>query len=153
MSTLLDRASDLAPDLVALRRDLHRHPELAFHEVRTAGIVAERLESLGYRVRRGVGITGVVGELPGEAGAPVVALRADMDALPIQEGNEFEYRSTVPGVMHACGHDAHTSMLLSAARLLSDLHAAGELGPGASARALRAGRHCAETPAGPDLPG
>src|SRR5512146_3182146 len=130
MSTLLDRASALAPDLVALRRALHRHPELAFQEVRTAGIVAERLEALGYRIRRGVGITVVVAALPGgggPAGGPTIALRADMDALPIQETNEFEHRSSVPGLMHACGHDAHTSMLLAAARLLADLRAAGEL--------------------------
>ncbi len=129
MSTLLDRASALAPDLVATRRDFHRHPELAFLEVRTAGIVAERLDALGYQVRRGVGVTGVVADLPSGDG-PIVALRADMDALPIQEANELEHRSMVPGVMHACGHDAHTSMLLTGARLLADLRSAGALGAG-----------------------
>lgn len=130
MSTLIDRASALAPDLVALRRDLHRHPELAFQEFRTAGIVADRLESLGFRVWRNVGITGVVGELSGDSGAPIVALRADMDALPIQEANDFDFRSAVPGVMHACGHDTHTSMLLTGARMLAELHGAGALGRG-----------------------
>lgn len=129
MSTLLDRASALADELVAVRRDLHRHPELAFQEVRTAGIAAERLEALGYVIRRGVGRTGVVAELPGARG-PVVALRADMDALPIHEGNDHDFCSTVPGVMHACGHDAHVSMLLGAARVLADLRAAGDLPEG-----------------------
>ena len=106
MSTILERAAALAPALVALRRDLHRHPELAFHELRTAATAAARLEELGYRLRRNVGITGVVAELPGAGPGPTVALRTDLDALPIQEANDVEYRSTVPGVMHACGHDA-----------------------------------------------
>ena len=139
MRTLLDHASALAPDLVAVRRDLHRHPELAFREHRTAGIAAERVEALGYAVRRGVGRTGVVAELggggAGPGGGPIVALRTDMDALPIQEDSDAEYRSTVPGVMHACGHDAHVSMMLGAARLLAELRRAGEL-PGGTVRLL-----------------
>ncbi len=99
------------------------HPELGFHETRTAALVAEVLSSLGYRVRTGVGRTGVVGERG--AGPPIVAIRADMDALPIQEANDVPYASTVPGVMHACGHDAHTAIALGVATLL-----AGEAFPG-----------------------
>ncbi len=125
MQTLLDRANTFADELIALRRELHRHPELSFQEQRTASLIAERLRQLGFRVRTGVGRTGVVAEI-GERG-PVVALRADMDALPIQETNNHEYRSTVPGVMHACGHDAHMTMLTGAARLLADAARAGTL--------------------------
>ncbi len=118
MTTLLRRAAAFEPELVELRRDLHRHPELAFAETRTARVAAERVAALGFRTTTGVGRTGVVAEL-GEC-EPVVALRADMDALPIQEANDVAYRSTVPGVMHACGHDAHVAMLVGAARLLSE---------------------------------
>lgn len=125
----LQRARGFHEDLVALRRDLHRNPELSFQEYRTAAQVAARLEALGYRVRRGVGITGVVGEL-GTGGGPVVAVRADMDALPIHEEGEHEYRSQVPGVMHACGHDAHVAALVGAARLLAEDFRAGRLPPG-----------------------
>lgn len=118
MGPLVERARAFAGELVELRRDLHRHPELAFRETRTAAAAAEHAERLGFRVRRGVGRTGVVAELGG--GGPVVALRADMDALPIQEAGDVEYRSTVAGVMHACGHDAHVAMLVGAARLLAE---------------------------------
>ena len=100
-----------------MRRRLHRQPELAFREERTAEVVAARAAEIGFRVRRNVGRTGVVAEIG--TGAPVIALRADMDALPIQEENDADYRSTQPGVMHACGHDAHMSMLLGAARLIA----------------------------------
>ena len=114
-------------ELVATRRDLHAHPELAFAEHRTAALVAERLRSLGYEVRTGVGRTGVVGVLSGTAGADrtgerrerTVLLRADMDALPIQEASEVAYRSTFPGAMHACGHDAHVAIGLGVARRLA----------------------------------
>lgn len=129
MARLLDRALHFEPELIAIRRDLHRHPELAFAEVRTAGIVADRVAALGFDVRRGVGRTGVVAELRNGDG-PVVALRADMDALPIQEANEVDYASTVPGVMHACGHDAHVAGLIGAARLLVECRDRGELPPG-----------------------
>jgi amidohydrolase len=115
--------------LIALRRDLHRHPELSFRENRTAGIAAERMRHLGWQVRTGVGRTGVVAELHHGEG-PVVALRADMDALPIQEESEAEYRSSVPGVMHACGHDAHVSMLVGAGAVLTALQARRELPAG-----------------------
>ncbi len=113
---------ELAPDMVAMRRDLHEHPELAFEEVRTSGIVAQRLRTLGLEVQTGIAKTGVVGLLRGGASKPsakTIAIRADMDALPIHELNEVDYRSTVDGKMHACGHDGHTSILLAVADILS----------------------------------
>jgi amidohydrolase len=110
---------ELVPDMIATRRDLHEHPELAFEEVRTSGIVAGRLRALGLEVRTGVAKTGVVGTLKGgKPGAKTLAIRADMDALPIHELNEIDYRSTVDGKMHACGHDGHTSILLAVADIL-----------------------------------
>jgi amidohydrolase len=112
---------ELVPDMIAMRRDLHEHPELAFEEVRTSGIVAQRLRTLGLEVQTGVAKTGVVGLLHGGAskpGAKTIAIRADMDALPIYEMNEINYRSTIDGKMHACGHDGHTSILLAVADLL-----------------------------------
>src|SRR5215469_975421 len=113
---------ELVPGLVAMRRDLHEHPELAFEEVRTSGIVAQRLRTLGLEVQTGIAKTGVVGLLRGEASkhdAKTIAIRADMDALPIHELNEIDYRSQVDGKMHACGHDGHTSVLLAVADILS----------------------------------
>jgi len=104
------------PALVATRRDLHEHPEVGFEERRTSGIVAERLRGLGYEVRPGVGQTGVVGLRSG-AGRCVL-VRADMDALPVEEANEIPYRSRVPGKMHACGHDGHVAIGLEVARRL-----------------------------------
>lgn len=106
-------------DLVAWRRDFHRHPELAFEEVRTAGIVADELNKLGLEVQTGIGKTGVVAILEGATDGPTVLWRADMDALPVEEANEVEYVSTVPGKMHACGHDGHTAIGLGIARLLT----------------------------------
>ena len=132
--TLLERAATFEPELIALRRHFHRHPELAFQETKTAAECAARVEALGYEVRRNVGRTGVVAELRNGAG-PTVALRADMDALPIQEQNDVDYRSSVPGVMHACGHDAHMTILIGAARLLKEAHTRGEL-PGGTVRLL-----------------
>jgi amidohydrolase len=127
--TLLERAGALAEELTEIRRDIHANPELSFQERRTAGLVAERLRRLGYAVRTDVGITGVIGELKSGEG-PTVALRADMDALPIQESNEVPYRSRNDGVMHACGHDAHVTCLLGAARLLAEAARAGDLPTG-----------------------
>ncbi|MDJ0521517.1 MAG: amidohydrolase [Planctomycetota bacterium] len=105
-------------ELVATRRDLHAHPELKYEEHRTAGLVAERLSGLGYEPRAGVGRTGVTTLLEGPEPGPCVLLRADMDALPLQERNEVPYASRHDGVMHACGHDGHTAMALGAARIL-----------------------------------
>jgi amidohydrolase len=113
----LHEAEELKPTLVELRRRLHRRPELGFRETETARLVAETLSSLGLQVETGVGKTGVVGHLGNEG--PTIAIRADMDALPIQEQNDVPYASQVPGVMHACGHDGHTAMALGAAMLLS----------------------------------
>ncbi|RZS56914.1 hippurate hydrolase [Sphaerotilus mobilis] len=111
-------------EFIALRRDIHQHPELAFDEHRTAALVAERLQAWGYAVERGVGGTGVVGTLVrGDAcapGAKRLGLRADMDALPIQEASGVAWASARPGLMHACGHDGHTAMLLAAARTLAE---------------------------------
>jgi amidohydrolase len=106
--------------LIATRRDLHRNPELGFQEVRTAGIVAERLRAAGYEVQTGIAETGVVGTLRGGAGeGPTLLLRADMDALPIQEECSHEFVSTQAGVMHACGHDAHVAIGLAVADRLA----------------------------------
>lgn len=107
--------------LVALRRDLHAHPELAFEETRTAGIVAAELSRLGIPHRTGVGRTGVLGIIDGARPGPTLAIRADMDALPIHEATGLDFASTVPGKMHACGHDIHTSTLLGVAEVLSGL--------------------------------
>ncbi len=114
---MLKRAKEIQEKLVAYRHDFHQFPEVGFTEIRTSTKVAEVLASLGCRVRKNVGKTGVVGEL-GE-GLPIIAIRADMDALPLQEDNQVEYSSRVAGVMHACGHDAHTAILLGVAELLS----------------------------------
>lgn len=115
---MLDRAQRMAAQLSAWRRDFHMYPELGFRETRTAAVVAEALQKLGYRVRTGVGRTGVVAERG--TGRPVVAIRADMDALPIVEANEVPYASRNVGVMHACGHDAHTAIGLGVAALLAE---------------------------------
>lgn len=106
--------------LTEWRRDFHAHPELGYEEVRTSGLVAERLESFGIEVHRGLAETGVVGRLSAGSGNRAIALRADMDALPMQEANDFAHRSTVDGKMHGCGHDGHTTMLLGAAKYLAE---------------------------------
>jgi len=113
---MLERALNIADRVQDYRRDFHMHPELGFEEKRSSEKIAATLEGLGFRVRRGVGKTGVVAEF-GE-GKPVVGIRADMDALPIQEANDIEYASQVPGVMHACGHDAHMAIALGVGTLL-----------------------------------
>jgi amidohydrolase len=114
---MIKQSHAISEELIEWRRDFHMHPEIGFELHRTSKIVADELEKMGYRVRRGVGKTGVVAEI-GEGGK-VVAIRADMDALPILEQNEYEYVSQNSGVMHACGHDSHTAMALGAALLLS----------------------------------
>ena len=116
-----NRIADFHADLTAWRRDIHAHPEIAFEEHRTAALVAAKLEEFGIEVHRGLAGTGVVGTLRGnQPGDRAIALRADMDALPMPEANEFEHTSTAPGKMHACGHDGHTVMLLGAARYLAE---------------------------------
>ena len=114
---MLKQSYAISEELIEWRRDFHMHPEIGFELHRTSKIVADELEKMGYRVKRGVGQTGVVAEL-GEGGR-LIAIRADMDALPILEQNEVEYASQTPGAMHACGHDSHTAMALGAALLLS----------------------------------
>lgn len=114
---MLDKAKALTEELIRLRRDLHQHPELGFQEHRTAALVADTLTEIGIDVQTGVGRTGVVGRL-GSGDGPTIAIRADMDALPILEKNDVPYRSQEDGVMHACGHDAHTAILLGVAHLL-----------------------------------
>jgi len=109
----------LSDKIISIRRDIHQHPELAFNEHRTAKLVAERLKSLGIDVQTGIGKTGVVGILKGNSSGKTIALRADMDALPMQETSDIPYKSQNDGVMHACGHDGHTAMLLGAAEALS----------------------------------
>jgi carboxypeptidase Ss1 len=114
----LDEATRIEPEIVKNRRAFHQHPELAYKEEWTAGLVADRLEAMGIAVRRGVGGNGVVGVLKGGKPGRVVGLRADMDGLPVQELSDVEFKSKVDGVMHACGHDTHIAMLLGAARIL-----------------------------------
>jgi hippurate hydrolase len=114
------RVAGIQEEMTAWRHDLHAHPELGFEETRTAALVAEKLESFGLEVHRGIGKTGVVGVLRAGKGARSLGLRADMDALPIQEVNRFGHRSRHDGRMHACGHDGHTAMLLGAAKVLAE---------------------------------
>jgi amidohydrolase len=122
---MLNKTQEISSQIVEWRRDFHMHPELGFQEVRTAAKIAELMESWGYQVHTGVGKTGVVAEL-GE-GKPVVAIRADMDALPIQEANDVPYKSKNEGVMHACGHDAHMAIALGVAKVLSQEEFSGKL--------------------------
>ncbi len=114
----------LIPEMIAIRRDLHQHPELAFEETRTADIISAKLTELGYQTHSGIGQTGVVGFIAGgkaESGAKNLLIRADIDALPVQEANQVEYRSQESGKMHACGHDGHIAIGLGAAAALSAL--------------------------------
>ncbi len=119
MTYLRDALTARVGEFIQLRRDIHRHPELAFEEHRTAELVASRLEAWGYSVHRGMGGTGVVGTLKRGNSQRRLGLRADMDALPIQETTGVEWASSKPGLMHACGHDGHTAMLLAAAQTLA----------------------------------
>jgi amidohydrolase len=119
-SPLLARINELAVDMREVRRDLHRHPELAYEESRTASVVAKLLREWGIEVHEGIGKTGVVGVITGGSGGKTIGLRADMDALPIQETSGAPHASVHAGVAHSCGHDGHTAMLLCAARYLSE---------------------------------
>lgn len=140
-----DEALALESEMIERRRDFHRHPELSFQETRTAGIVAAELNKLGLEVQTGIGKTGVIGMLEGDHDGPTLLVRADMDALPILEANKTDYVSDINGVMHACGHDGHTTIGLAVARMLSarrsEIHGrvkfvfqpAEEIGKGAAA--------------------
>ena len=112
-------STDAVEEFIGLRRDIHQNPELAYEEHRTSALVAERLRQWGYSVTTGLGSTGVVGQLVRGQGQARIGLRADMDALPIQEANTTAWASCKPGLMHACGHDGHTAMLLAAAQMLA----------------------------------
>ena len=105
--------------IIETRRDLHKHPELSFKEFRTSKIVSEKLEKFGFEVQTNIGKTGVIGVLKGKRKGKTIAMRADMDALPIQETSDVPYKSINDGIMHACGHDAHVAILLGAAEILS----------------------------------
>lgn len=120
LEAVLKKVDAYFDELVDIRRTLHKHPELSFEEVKTPAFIADYLEKLGVNVRRGVGGRGVVGTIKGGKPGPTVALRADFDALPIQEETGLPYQSTVPGVMHACGHDGHTATLLIIAKILME---------------------------------
>ena len=117
---IIDAIADFHDDLTAWRRDIHAHPELGFEEIRTSDLVAQKLESFGLEVHRGLARTGIVASLRVGNSPRAIGLRADMDALPILEANLFDHRSTEAGKMHACGHDGHTTMLLGAARYLAE---------------------------------
>jgi amidohydrolase len=117
--SLLEQARAIEEDIIEIRRDIHAHPELGFEETRTSQLVADELRKLGLEPQTGVGRTGVVAKIG--TGSPVIAIRADMDALPIHEANDTPYKSKIDGKMHACGHDAHTAMLLGVAKVLVDL--------------------------------
>lgn len=116
---IFDEALNMKDEIIAIRRDLHRHPELGLEEFRTSSIVAETLKSLGMAVQTGIAETGVIGMLHGKKESPVLLMRFDMDALPIQEDTGAEYASEKPGKMHACGHDGHVAVGLSVAKLLT----------------------------------
>lgn len=119
LAEMYKELEEVFPEMVEIRRDLHRHPELSFEEVRTPELIAKFLTELGLEVKTGVGGRGVTGLLRGGKKGPTIALRADFDALPIQDEKDVPYKSTVPGVMHACGHDGHTATLLGVAKVLS----------------------------------
>ena len=123
MTDYLSRATQLKPDIIAWRRDFHRHPELGFQEFRTAGIVAAHLHALGIETRSGVGKTGVVGIIEGARPGPTVLLRFDMDALPVSEATDLPFASQHPGLMHACGHDGHTAIGMAVAQMLVESRA------------------------------
>ena len=118
MLSLLQEAKEIEPEIIKIRRKVHANPELAYHEFQTAKLVAAKLKDLGIEVTTGVGGTGVVGIINGPKKGKVVALRADMDALPVTEDVDAPFKSKNDGIMHSCGHDTHVAMLLGAAMLL-----------------------------------
>ncbi len=120
MTNFLDKATEIEQNIIAWRREIHKNPELGFEELKTANLVAKTLNDMGIEAEVGIGRTGVVARL-GDGNGPKVGIRADMDALPIQEDMDFEFKSQVDGKMHACGHDAHTAMLLGVAQILHDM--------------------------------
>ena len=115
--SIINKIRQFHEEMIAWRREIHRYPELAFEETRTSDFVAAKLKEFGIKVHRGFAKTGVVGTISNGEG-PSIGLRADMDALPLEEKNSFEHASTYPGKMHACGHDGHITMLLGAAKYL-----------------------------------
>lgn len=123
---MLEKAQALQEELSRLRRTIHMNPELGFEEVKTAGLVSKTLSDLGIEHQTGVGKTGIVARI-GNGNGPVIGIRGDMDALPILEANDIAYKSQVPGKMHACGHDSHTTMLMGVAMLLKDEQFDGEI--------------------------
>ena len=120
MHSHLNSLKSIAAEFTAIRRDIHKHPELGYQEHRTGELVAAQLRSWGYKVTTGLGQTGVVGQLKRGTGTKCIGIRADMDALPIEEATGLAYASCHAGVMHACGHDGHTAMLLAAAKFLAE---------------------------------
>ena len=120
MDNIKEAVASITDEIIAIRRDIHAHPELGFEEHRTAGLVEKYLQNQGIKTERVAG-TGVVGMIEGGSYGPVLMLRADLDALPVEEANDVSYCSTSPGVMHACGHDAHTAILLGAAKILNEM--------------------------------
>ena len=113
----MQKAEEISEELVRIRRDIHAHPEIGYQETRTAALVADYLGKLGIEVKENLCVTGVVGTLRGKYPGKTVLLRADMDCLEMQEQNEVSYKSNFDGRMHACGHDAHTTWLLGAAKI------------------------------------
>lgn len=116
---ILPEVTAIKDEIIANRRDFHKYPELGFKEHRTAKVIAEKLKAYGIDVRTGIGKTGIIGDLHGKGSGKTIALRADMDALPVQETSDVSYKSQNDGIMHACGHDGHMAMLLGAAKILS----------------------------------
>src|SRR4051812_2156333 len=119
--SVLNLAQKNFDDVLRIRRDLHQNPEIGFAVTRTAGIAAAEMKKLGFIVREKIGQTGVIADLIVDKSFPMVALRADMDALPMQEESDPVYKSKIDGAAHMCGHDAHTAMLIGAARIIHDL--------------------------------
>ena len=165
MNTLERTIAEITPELIETRQHIHQNPELSGQEAGTARLVAGRLAALGLDVRTGVGGHGVIADLHGGRPGRTLALRADMDALPIPEENDVPYRSQNAGVMHACGHDGHTTILLGAAQVLAArreeiagrvrflFQPAEENGAGGACGCARRGRWTAWTPPSPSTPG